>query len=243
MTAFGSGYEIVTSASRPKSPVVGQVIFETDTPGHQWYDGSTWQPLIARGTIKAFAGATAPSGWLMCAGPVGVAVTQSAYPALFALLTTNGTVYPYGGSGATTYTPDLRGRGVHGLETMGGGSAVGYITAAGSGVDGASLAAVGGGEFMASHYHPMPGSSISQNENVNHAHQWTLGGNGGGLNGNDLPHRGFYGWDGNFATWGRTTTHVHSFSFSGGSAANSPNAGDHVGNMPPTIVLNYIIKY
>ena len=56
------------------------------------------------GTVTAFAGSTAPAGWLLCDGS---AVSRTAYAALFAVI---GTTYG-AGNGSTTFTlPDLRGR-------------------------------------------------------------------------------------------------------------------------------------
>lgn len=249
MPVFGTGYEIVTSSTRPSAPVAGQIIYETDTKHHKFYNGSAWVGIIQTGLVKAFAGKTAPTGWLMCSGTAGTAVTQSAYPDLFALLTTNGTAFRYGGSGTTTYTPDLRGRAIHGLETMGGGAALGYITSAGSGVDGATMGAAGGSPYTQSHSHSMTNGTTTANENTNHAHQWTLGGNGGALGTGDLPHRGYYGWDGNFATWGATgfgygaggQRHTHSYSFSGSTNGHNLTGGGS-GNIAPAIAMNYIIK-
>jgi microcystin-dependent protein len=249
MPVFGTGYEIVTSTTRPSAPMAGQVVYETDTKQHQVYNGSSWLPLVPTGLVKAFAGRTAPTGWLLCNGTAGTAVTQSAHPGLWALLTTNGTAYPFGGSGSTTYTPDLRGRAVHGLEAMGGGAAVGRITTGGSGVDGMSLGAVGGSKLSQAHAHSGAGSTTTANENTNHAHAWTLGGNGGALGTGDLPHRGYYGWDGNFATWGATgfgygagaQRHTHSYSISGSTIGHNLTGGDE-DNIAPMIALNYIVK-
>jgi hypothetical protein len=254
MAVFGSGYEIVTSSTRPSRPVDGQVIFETDSVAHRYYDAATtsWLPLIPIGMIKAFAGRQAPTGWLLCAGTAGTSITQASYPELFAVLTSNGTAYPYGGSGTTTYTPDLRGRAVHGIESMGGGGALGLIDSVAT-----TLGGAGGNEFAARHAHGMANSVASANENTNHGHSWMLGGNGGALGQGDLPHRGFYGWDGNFATWGATAVsggntvqgpygsgaqrHTHSFSFSGTSSGHSLTGGDQQ-NIAPAVVMNYIVR-
>jgi microcystin-dependent protein len=60
--------------------------------------------LVPTGTVVAFAGTTAPSGWLLCDG---TAVPRAANAALFAAI---GTTYG-GGDGTTTFNlPDLRGR-------------------------------------------------------------------------------------------------------------------------------------
>lgn len=247
MAIFGIGYEVTTSTARPSSPANGQVIYETDTQTHKYYDSvaGTWQSLIPTGMIKAYAGRTPPTGWLLCAGTAGTTVTQASYPVLWALLTSNGTNYAYGGSGTTTYTPDLRGRAIHGLESMGGGGALGIVDSVGT-----TLGGTGGSELPPAHAHGMANQVNSSNENTNHGHVWVLGGNGGALGTGDLPHRGFYGWDGNFATWGATgfgynagaQRHTHSFSFSGTSTGHSLNGGDQQ-NLAPAIAMNYIIKY
>lgn len=247
MAVFGIGYEVVTSATRPAAPSNGQVIYETDTQTHKYYDAvaNSWQPLVPTGMIKAFAGRTPPTGWLLCAGTAGTTVTQASYPDLWAILTSNGTAYPYGGSGTTTYTPDLRGRAIHGLESMGGGGAVGLVDSVGT-----TLGGTGGTELPPAHAHGMANNVNSSNENTYTGHVWVLGGNGGALGAGDLPHRGFYGWDGNFATWGATSfgynagaqRHTHSFSFSGTSTGHNLSGGDQQ-NLAPCVMMNYIIKY
>jgi microcystin-dependent protein len=69
------------------------------------------------GVVDAFAGATAPSGWLLC---YGQAVSRTQYPVLFTTLSTT-----YGsGDGSTTFNiPDMRGRAVAGKDDMGGTAA------------------------------------------------------------------------------------------------------------------------
>jgi len=69
------------------------------------------------GVVNPFAGATAPSGWLLC---YGQAVSRTQYPVLFTTLSTT-----YGsGDGSTTFNiPDMRGRAVAGLDNMGGTAA------------------------------------------------------------------------------------------------------------------------
>lgn len=54
------------------------------------------------GSLQAYAGASAPSGWLLCNG---TSYSTSVYPELFSVLG-----YTYGGSGANFNVPDLRGR-------------------------------------------------------------------------------------------------------------------------------------
>lgn len=54
--------------------------------------------------IEAFAGSTAPAGWLLCNG---AAVSRTSYPELFAAI---GTTYGAGNGSSTFNLPDLRGR-------------------------------------------------------------------------------------------------------------------------------------
>ncbi len=56
------------------------------------------------GKVDAYAGATAPAGWLLCDGS---AVSRSAYPRLFALV---GVTYGPGNGSTTFNLPDARGR-------------------------------------------------------------------------------------------------------------------------------------
>jgi microcystin-dependent protein len=65
------------------------------------------------GTLTAFAGSTAPSGWLVCDG---AAISRATYSTLFGVIGTS-----YGaGDGSTTFNlPDLRGRVPVGLSATG----------------------------------------------------------------------------------------------------------------------------
>ena len=65
--------------------------------------------VVPAGTVIAFAGATPPSGWLLCDGS---AISRSTYSALFeAISTAHGS-----GDGSTTFTlPDYRGRFLRGV--------------------------------------------------------------------------------------------------------------------------------
>jgi microcystin-dependent protein len=58
--------------------------------------------MTPSGVISAFAGATAPTGYLLCDGS---SVSTTTYNQLFAILG-----YTYGGSGATFALPNLKGR-------------------------------------------------------------------------------------------------------------------------------------
>ncbi len=73
--------------------------------------------LEPAGTIKAFAGPSAPTGYLLCDGS---AVSRSTYARLFAAI---GTTWGAGDGSTTFNVPDLRGRVPLGKDNMGGVSA------------------------------------------------------------------------------------------------------------------------
>jgi len=77
---------------------------------------------IPAGGVSAFAGSSAPGGWLLCDGNE---YSQSEYNTLFSVL---GSTYNTGGE-TTGYfrVPDLRGRVIAGLDNM-GGTAAGNLT-------------------------------------------------------------------------------------------------------------------
>lgn len=101
------------------------------------------------GTVSAFAGVTAPDGWLLCDGR---AVSRATYAALFAVL---GTRYGVGDASTTFNLPDLRGR---------------HVLGAGAGTDLTvrALGATGGAETHAltinelpAHQHNAPNATTS----------------------------------------------------------------------------------
>lgn len=70
----------------------------------------TIPPGVPTGTVVAFAGAAAPSGWLVCNG---AAISRTTYAALFAVI---GTTYGAGDGSTTFNLPDLRGEFIRGLD-------------------------------------------------------------------------------------------------------------------------------
>ena len=109
-------------------------------------DGTNWasEPNLGgaspvpTGVVNAYAGATAPTGWLLC---YGQAISRTTYSALFTAISTT-----YGvGNGTTTFTlPDMRGRTVAGQDDMGGTSADRLTTP----INGDTLGAVGGSQIQ-----------------------------------------------------------------------------------------------
>ena len=93
--------------------------------------------FIPAGSVVDFAGSSAPSGWLLCAGQ---AVSRTTYADLFTAI---GTTFGVGDGSTTFNLPDLRGRVVAGKDDM-NGTAANRLTTGGSGINGASLGASGG---------------------------------------------------------------------------------------------------
>lgn len=215
------------------------------------YSGTSWvteagaaAPLPS-GMLAPFAGASAPTGWLLCDGGT---FSATAYPQLAAVLgNTYGTA-----SGDNYYLPDLRGRTVAGKDNMGGTTAA-RITAAVSGVTATTLGAVGGSESL--HQHTHSGSFAPSGHTHQHVSPVGLNsgttmhinpGDGmldliGSYNINDVTTGSvYYGGSGTAAVERWIVT---SGGNSGGavSPGNNPQTGASQ-NLPPTIVLNYIIK-
>jgi phage-related tail fiber protein len=65
---------------------------------------------IPSGSLQAFAGSTAPAGWLLCDGS---AVSRTIYGALFSAIST---AWGYGDNSTTFNLPDLRGRFLRGRD-------------------------------------------------------------------------------------------------------------------------------
>lgn len=142
-------------------------------PVEIYYDGTQFNIIsgahggdgVPIGTVKPFAGSTAPNSYLFC---YGQAVSRTTYADLFALLSTT-----YGvGDGATTFNlPDLRGRVVAGQDDMGGVSAD-RLTNQTGGLDGDTLGATGGTET-----HTLTTAQIPA-----HTHTFRLGDTSAGAN-------------------------------------------------------------
>lgn len=185
------------------------------------YDGTQFQIINSTpsliGEPKPWAASTAPAGFLLS---YGQAISRTTYAALFSVIaTTYGT-----GDGSTTFNlPDMRGRAVFGQDNM-GGSAANRVTNAGSGLTGTTLGAVGGDQLLPSHTHSItdPG----------HHHAPTSGNfitsNGAALN------IAVGGSGSNLQT-------ITANSTTGITATDSAGSGV-AANMPPAIIMNYIIK-
>lgn len=107
------------------------------------------------GSIKAWAGAAVPAGWLDCNG---AAVSRSTYAALFAEI---GTAYGAGDGSTTFNLPDFRGRSIVGAGT-------------GSGLTARARGGSGGAESVALAESEMP----AHTHNLGRQHQITPAGGG-----------------------------------------------------------------
>jgi microcystin-dependent protein len=168
------------------------------------------------GVVSAFAGVSAPVGWLMCAGQ---AVSRSDYSALFTAL---GTTYGAGDGSTTFNLPDLRGRVPAGVDNM-GGSAASRLT---STVLSASntLGATGGAQTHTLVVGEIPAAEVRVNDGSN---TFPLLGAGGGSTGGYL---------------GRPATEFPNAFGAGQRPATINGGGGAHTNTQPTLVLNYIIK-
>lgn len=70
--------------------------------------------VVPAGTVIAFAGATPPTGWLLCNGS---AISRTTYSALFAAI---GSAHGSGDGSTTFHLPDYRGRFLRGVDGAAG---------------------------------------------------------------------------------------------------------------------------
>lgn len=180
---------------------------------------------VPAGAIVAFGGTVQPTGWLWCNGTTPL---RADYPDLFTAIGVN-----FGaGNGTTTFTlPNTAGRVLAGKEGVGT-----LLTSAGGGVDGGTLAAVGGTQTVtltAAQQATMPlaltvGGSIT----INPAEAMVNTGGYGPLLGTSAPSGGFnlYADNAPSITNGVTVTGTAT----GGGQAHS--------NVQPTLIVNWIIK-
>jgi len=195
----------------------------------------SFQPSVGvpSGSIITYAGAVAPAGWLMCAGQD---VSRATYSSLFTAISTT-----YGaGDGSTTFTlPDLRGRAVFGKDNM-GGTAASRVTSAVSGVSGTTLGATGGDQRAQLHTHNAtvtdPGHKHVERAGGTASTEKLVSNGGGGSVASGI-----------YFTGGLTTSTTLAQTLTDLATTGVTVALDNAGsgtsqNMPPAIMLNYIIK-
>ena len=211
--------------------------------------GSAFQPVqdtfISSGSIQMFAGSVAPNGWLVCDGSN---VSRSAYNNLFKVI---GTTYGAGNFNTTFTLPDMRGRCPIGVGT--GASLTARTLGSNVGAETVTLAQTN----LPPHTH----TATVGTQSANHTHTGTSGGH-------SANHTHSYGTpigttgatsgiidsltassSGTPLTGGNSVGHTHSTTFGTGSATHTHTVtnsntgnGTPFGIMPPSIVVNFIIK-
>jgi len=189
------------------------------------------------GTVVDFAGATAPSLWLMC---YGQAVSRTTYAELYDVI---GTAHGAGDGSTTFNLPDCRGRVVAGKDDMGGSSA-NRLTNQSGGLNGATLGATGGAETheltegqLPAHTHGAgtyeTASGGAHTHNLEIPTKANESGSGGIAAGSDSS-------AGNVTvSAGAQSSGAHTHTISGSSG--STGSGTAHNNVQPTIVFNKII--
>lgn len=165
------------------------------------------------GLVSPYAGTSAPSKWLLCAGQ---AVSRTTYSDLFGIV---GTTYGSGDGSTTFDLPDLRGRVAAGKDNMNSDTA-GRLTSGGAGVNGGSLGASGGEETH----------QLTESEMPEHKH---IDGFGENSNTGRYGRATGIGSASDYDMTGSSVTNGQYTSTEGGDDAHN--------NVQPTLVLNYII--
>lgn len=169
--------------------------------------------IVPAGSVTMFAGATAPTGYLLCDG---TAVSRTLYADLFTAI---GTTYGVGDGSTTFNLPDLRGRSP-------------LAAGAGAGLTPRALAATGGAETVTLDATMMPSHTHTHNAN---------GGTGSladpatGLAYSNSQNTAGAGLD---VTNGEPNLYTTPIALT----INSTGGGQPHANMQPFLALNFIIK-
>ena len=197
--------------------------------------------LVPTGTVSAFAGSAAPTGYLLCNGdtvPNGSGTVQSVttdYAALYAVVGSS-----YGVAGAL---PDLRGRTIIGVGT---GTEITGVLGTVQGVKEVTLTGAESGTSAHGHPSSTVGTGVTVTDG-GHGHTNRVGiGAAGVTNSSDVLVRSNGGTqDGAFAATNATTTGITAALTSGAltiATSTAAAASSAHTNIQPSMPLNYIIK-
>jgi microcystin-dependent protein len=218
---FGPSLELQSGVLIQGTPYV---VSYNNSDGAFYLQGGFANPYgIPLGGMMPYIGLSAPNSAF--ALPFGQAISRTTYATLFSLVGgTFGT-----GDGSTTFNvPDLRGRGVFGLDNM-GGSAAGRITVAGGNFDGTANGNSGGAQNHTLTIAEMPPHSHSVTDpghthNYNQRNNFFSANNGGAIN--------IWQTDGGGTTSNSTT----------GITINVNGSGNAHPIMPPAMTLPFILR-
>ena len=223
ITPNGTGDVILDGIKHPQADGNAGEFLQTDGSGQLSF-ADVAASAFSAGMLMPYAGASAPTGWLLC---YGQAISRTTYADLFA---TVGTTYGNGDGSTTFNLPDLRGRTIAGKDDMGGTSA-NRLTSA---LNGDALGATGGAEThtlteaqLASHKHfgfAATNASATTSSNLSSS---TQAARGSGFRGGSIDEKYSIMATSTAATVGLT------------SATGSGTAHN---NTQPTFILTYIIK-
>ena len=221
-------------------------------------NGTTWQSTapaaatgLPTGALMPYAGASAPTGYLLCDGS---SVSSSSFLALHAVIsnTYGGSAYT-GGAGLNFTLPDLRGR-----LPMGAGTGSG-LNASGTGLpSGSAQTARTRGQWLGEETHLLTTAELAS-----HTHANTVGSSAGGSNSitggmsanenhSHYLDMSSYNGSGNYTAVGlngpqypsngqtKTTNLAHTHNIGINNVAAGGNSRHAI--IPPVVVLNYIIK-
>lgn len=195
------------------------------------------------GTIVAFAGASAPTNWVLC---YGQEVDRSGtYAALFAVIGTN---YGTPSSGDKFKLPDLRGRTTAGVDNMGGSDAarLDWANTLGTASGAQTHTLTSGESGLPAHNHTQNAHTHTQDahSHTGYASTQYLAGNVSYTAG--VTYMPLITANGGATSLGVTTYNATATN-QNTTATNNPNTAANASsahnNMQPTMLLNYIIKY
>lgn len=196
---------------------------------------------VPLGGLLPYTGASPPNSAFVL--PFGQAISRTTYVGLFNLYSSIGlTTYGVGDGSSTFNVPDLRGLVPMGWDLMGGGSATGRVTTAGSNLDSTVIGAKGGSQNIQQHNH-----GVGTISDLGHNHTVTDGPHSHTVVGFTVTGLASGGNNVNTGSGSASTsTNAAGISLANGFAnltgATSIFGAGTSANIPPSIVLPYLLR-